>query len=266
MAEYDDLLAFLTQAKPREPEPVLIEDQDALAFFEKSVVRVQPLKECLAPTVSMLVQHLDLQYPFQGAWTQDEAGTKAQVLDFIRQLYATGPFSLSDINVDLMAAYDGPGIYMLHYCGTEPYYEHVRSVGSLITVYAGVSAGPDGSILTRIKSHIISITEGGLSCSDFTFRIMRLDSPWALAAESILISNLRPIWNGLGFGDGRPRKRKTQAKSAWDVLHPGRKGAGQRDHSKFKTPEDVIDHLHKALILSSRTAHDQIFPPCERVD
>lgn len=47
--------------------------------------------------------------------------------------------------------------------------------------------------------------------------------------EASLIRQYKPIWNNTidGFGNHTPGKgRFKQAKSDWDVLHPGRKWAG----------------------------------------
>jgi hypothetical protein len=60
--------------------------------------------------------------------------------------------------------------------------------------------------------------------------------------EAALIRQFNPIWNSCidGFGNHDPGSgRYEQAKSDWDVLHPGRKWAA-RLKGKCSTQEEII--------------------------
>lgn len=52
-----------------------------------------------------------------------------------------------------------------------------------------------------------------------------VDEIWIPLGENMLIERFRPVWNlvidGFGNKDAGDR-RKTQLRSAWDVMHPGR--------------------------------------------
>ena len=64
-----------------------------------------------------------------------------------------------------------------------------------------------------------------LDLSDFWVRYLVVDDIWIPLGENILIETFKPAWNRAvdGFGNKDPgRRRKTQFRSPWDVLHPGR--------------------------------------------
>lgn len=84
----------------------------------------------------------------------------------------------------------------------------------------------------RIREHSRSINLGeGLEPSDFFCRFMILEgkeSDFIGTVEAALIRIYQQIWNTLidGFGNHDPGKgRYKQAKSDWDVCHPGRSWA-----------------------------------------
>jgi len=81
----------------------------------------------------------------------------------------------------------------------------------------------------RIRDHSRSIELGkGLKLSDFHCRFMILESietDLIGTVEAALIRKYKPIWNTLldGFGNHDPGSgRYEQAKSDWDICHPGR--------------------------------------------
>ena len=50
---------------------------------------------------------------------------------------------------------------------------------------------------------------------------------WIPLGESLLIERFKPVWNMVidGFSNNAPGKRRfSQHRSLWDVLHPGRPG------------------------------------------
>ena len=60
---------------------------------------------------------------------------------------------------------------------------------------------------------------------DFYVRYLVVDDVWIPLGENMLIETFQPLWNRVidGFGIHAPGKgRMKQAKSSWDLLHPGR--------------------------------------------
>jgi hypothetical protein len=260
--DLDALLDFLSPEKPTHPAPVEYPGESDVGAVLDLVFGppVQPLRECLAPTVELLPQHLKRRYPFEttSLWTPDEEGDQLVQLNFIQQLYEIGPFSLADLDqfLRLLAACDDSGIYLLYYCGDEPYYMGIKSLGSRVPIYGGVSAGADdGSVKDRLIAHRDSLRQVKLPISDFTFRLMMLAPHWAAAAEKILIQRCQPIWNSKGCDGFGARHYATDARaktlSAWDTLHPGRKATEGKAPGR-RTRDDVLRHLEFAIRLSQK--------------
>ena len=62
----------------------------------------------------------------------------------------------------------------------------------------------------------------------------------------MLIETFRPVWNRAidGFGNKDPgARRKTQFKSPWDVLHPGRSAAINTTDNAALTPELLYQRI-----------------------
>ncbi len=80
--------------------------------------------------------------------------------------------------------------------------------------------------MDRLRKHARSIEQASnLELDDFRCRFLVLDDVWVRMAERMLISWYKPLWNVIvdGFGNNDPGKRRaTQFRSSWDVLHPGR--------------------------------------------
>jgi hypothetical protein len=92
---------------------------------------------------------------------------------------------------------------------------------------------------------------GNWGIEDFRCRYLVVDDIWIPLGESLLIETFNPLWNRVmdGFGNHDPGKgRYNQARSAWDVVHPGRQWAF-RCAEKAKKPQDylreVADFLDK---------------------
>ena len=89
----------------------------------------------------------------------------------------------------------------------------------------------------------------GLRLEDFRCRYLVADDIWVPLAEALLIGHYRPVWNVLidGFGNHDPGKgRGDQARSSWDMLHPGRAWAAKRPATKKDANQlrrEVVDHL-----------------------
>ncbi|NEO71339.1 Eco29kI family restriction endonuclease [Moorena sp. SIO3H5] len=169
--------------------------------------------------------------------------------------------------------FHGTGVYAI-YCipksGIYSKFHLVNRTAFRIPIYVG-KAVPKGwrqarqtssnkskgyELNNRLRQHSRSITLGeGLELSDFFCRFIILEdkeSDLIGTVEAALIRKYQPIWNTLidGFGNHDPGKgRYEQAKSDWDVCHPGRAWADkcQGIHSDknqlYKSIEEFLENL-----------------------
>ena len=138
----------------------------------------------------------------------------------------------------------GAGVYAIYYTGAFPAYAPIsaRNVENqfLQPIYVGKAvpkgarkgglafdAGKGKALSGRLNQHASSITEAGnLDLADFHYRALTVDDVWIPLGENVVIEKYQPLWNRVidGFGNKTPGKRRaTQRRSSWDVLHPGRK-------------------------------------------
>ncbi len=87
-------------------------------------------------------------------------------------------------------------------------------------------------LFSRIREHNGNIDKvEGISSDDFSCRFVIFEAEGAdmiSTIEAALIKLNKPLWNSAldGFGNHTPGKgRFNQAKSDWDVIHPGREWA-----------------------------------------
>jgi hypothetical protein len=145
--------------------------------------------------------------------------------------------SMSDIGQPL-----GAGVYVIYYRGPFAAYEPITRAnadGFTQPIYVGKAIPKGGrkgglakpragahELADRLRQHAASIDEAtNLSLADFWVRHLVVDDIWIPLGENMLIERFKPIWNRAvdGFGNKDPgRRRATQFKSPWDVLHPGR--------------------------------------------
>ena len=139
----------------------------------------------------------------------------------------------------------GAGVYALYYIGNNPLYKHLyeeNRISFVQPIYVG-KAVPRGwrqarlqqasnELYTRLCDHTNSINQAKNLClDDFRCRFMILEdaaTDMIGTVEASLIRLYTPIWNSCidGFGNHDPgRGRYDQAKSDWDIIHPGRKWA-----------------------------------------
>ena len=161
--------------------------------------------------------------------------------------------------------FEGTGIYLLYYVGAFPLYgplakANTKKGGVRIPIYVGqadrkgaskgVNFTPSNekAIYSRLRDHHKSISiSANLDPKDFQCRFLIIEDAFISLAESVLISVFRPLWNQVvkGFGNnptGGPRS--TQAKSDWDVLHPGRnRGLGKPKRPQADIEADVKQHF-----------------------
>lgn len=140
----------------------------------------------------------------------------------------------------------GAGVYAIYYTGNFAAYAAVveknKDEAFAQPIYVG-KAVPKGArkgglsfdaskgraLRDRLRQHAASIEEAeNIDLSDFHFRSLIVDDIWIPLGENMMIEQFKPIWNLVidGFGNKDPGKRRaTQYRSPWDVLHPGREFA-----------------------------------------
>jgi len=152
---------------------------------------------------------------------------------------------LDQIPMALAAVDDikGAGIYVIYYSGRYAPYATIRCDVTSATyeqpIYVGKAipkggrkggltkdSGRGTALRDRLKQHATSVDEAkNLDLADFWVRHLVVDDIWIPLGENMLIETFKPVWNRAidGFGNKDPgRRRKTQIRSPWDVLHPGR--------------------------------------------
>jgi Eco29kI restriction endonuclease len=160
----------------------------------------------------------------------------------------------------------GTGVYALYYTGENPLYLKYAVLNRLAynyPIYVG-KAVPKGwrqsrvsdssttqsrELHNRIKEHSRSIAAGtGLLLEEFMCRFVIFEdeaSDMIGTIEAALIKLNQPLWNVAvdGFGNHDPgRGRYEQAKSDWDVLHPGRPWA-ERCKGVHKDDRTIIANI-----------------------
>ncbi|MBN1889019.1 MAG: Eco29kI family restriction endonuclease [Thermoflexales bacterium] len=137
----------------------------------------------------------------------------------------------------------GNGVYALYYTGDYGLYARLSAlnkVSAVQPIYVG-KAVPHGwraarstdstapVLYRRLLEHARGIEQAENLCvGDFSCRFMILEgveSDLVVPVEAALIRRYKPLWNSVvdGFGNHDPGKgRYNQARSEWDVLHPGR--------------------------------------------
>ncbi len=140
----------------------------------------------------------------------------------------------------------GTGVYAVYYTGKNPIYKKYAELNRLsysYPIYVG-KAVPKGwrqarisdsadrqstELFNRLREHSRSIALAqGLASGDFSCRLVIFEdasSDMIGTVEAALIKLNKPLWNTAmdGFGNHDPGSgRYEQAKSDWDVIHPGR--------------------------------------------
>ena len=142
------------------------------------------------------------------------------------------------------------GVYALYYVGNFKLYRHIAALNSTSLsqpIYVGKAVPPGWrtaraassaeitSLRGRLREHARNIGQvKNVDVASFRTRFMileGLESDLVVPVEAELIRRYRPLWNCVvdGFGNHDPGKgRYNQARSEWDVLHPGRQWAGRQ--------------------------------------
>ena len=176
----------------------------------------------------------------------------------------------------------GAGVYALYYTGCfEPYHQIAQAnrddrhampvyIGKAVPPGArkggfGLDANPGSALFKRLNDHATSIKQAdNLDLGDFWCRYLVVDDIWILLGESLLINRFLPIWNTLidGFGNHDPGGgRSNQARSRWDVLHPGRPWA-----ERLRENDDNADESSGSYRNLSRPRAVEFTTICQVLD
>ena len=142
--------------------------------------------------------------------------------------------------------FSGGGVYALYYNGAFPLYHPIFDKNPALPIYVGKAVLPgwrqgrgtdrenDPALYRRLTEHSRSINAvSNLDIKDFSCKFVVLQSQEADligTVEAAMTRKYNPLWNSHvdGFGNHDPGKgRYKQAKSEWDVLHPGREWANR---------------------------------------
>lgn len=162
--------------------------------------------------------------------------------------------------------FTGTGVYALYYIGSSDLYTPLYEANRMeykqpIYVGKAVPSGwrqnratakaPSHELCRRLSDHSKSIAAASnLNHDDFVCRFMILEgvaSDMIGTVEAALIRFYTPVWNSCidGFGNHDPGSgRYNQARSDWDVLHPGREWA-DRCSGVCNTRDAVVRMLQK---------------------
>lgn len=164
----------------------------------------------------------------------------------------------------------GSGVYALYYNGDFESYlpiantEHPIYVGKADPAdpAAKTPADQGDKLAKRLDDHRKSITKaqehptGTLRLADFECRFLVVQSGWQTAAEDYLIDLYKPVWNNetsicYGFGKhGDAAETRTNQRSPWDTLHPGRPWADNSLLQDAKTPNLICCEIAEHLTLN----------------
>jgi len=161
----------------------------------------------------------------------------------------------------------GTGVYALYYLGRFELYATIAArnrAACAYPIYVGKAVPPgwriarvreseSATLYQRLREHGRSVEQAeNLDLNDFRCQLMILrdtESDLLVPVEAELIRRHRPPWNCVvdGFGNHDPGKgRYNQARSEWDVLHPGRPWA-DRLTGESAPLEDIVTEVKEFL-------------------
>ena len=167
----------------------------------------------------------------------------------------------------LPESFQGAGVYALYYVGESERYAKLAEINReacVQPIYVGKAVPPgwrtgrvrtkeSADLYRRINEHKRTLEQASnLEVQDFRCRFMILsdiESDLIVPVEAELIRRYTPLWNTVvdGFGNHDPGKgRYNQAKSDWDVLHPGRAWAEQLTGSA-RSQEEIVARILQNL-------------------
>lgn len=176
----------------------------------------------------------------------------------------------SRLPMSAISRFYGSGVYAIYYNGNfEPYR---RISNSETPIYVGQAApliknartpSEQGEKLSsRLIEHFKNISKATttLSIGDFEYRALVVQSGWETAAEDYLIHLFHPIWNSetqLVYGLGKHGDAaitRSNKRSPWDTMHPGRVWAGDiklQDAKNLERINSELDtHFKKHIVFT----------------
>lgn len=154
--------------------------------------------------------------------------------------------------------YYGSGVYAIYYRGGLPEYGPISNTETPINVGKAKPAANNArspteqgaALSSRLAEHRknINLVEN-LRIDEFECRSLVVQSGWETAAEDYLIHLFSPIWNsetGILFGLGKhgdAAETRTNRRSPWDTLHPGRKWAANQILVDAKNRNQIAEQL-----------------------
>ena len=159
----------------------------------------------------------------------------------------------------LLPRFYGSGVYAIYYRGGFDAYQPVQETNTPLYVGKADPATSSATTATqqgtrlwgRLNDHIRSINSAtNLDLADFDCRYLVVRSAWQNTAESYLITRFKPVWNNevnvcFGFGKhGDAASTRSNTRSPWDTLHPGRPWATADDNVPNPlTPEQIQERI-----------------------
>lgn len=155
----------------------------------------------------------------------------------------------------------GSGVYAIYYNG--PFIPYLPIARSETPIYVGQAAPSISNARTpseqgeklssRLIEHFKNISKAtsSLSINDFEYRALVVQSGWETAAEDYLIHLFHPIWNSesqLVYGLGKhgdAAATRSNKRSPWDTIHPGRIWASDLTLLDAKTPARIEQELEQ---------------------
>lgn len=166
----------------------------------------------------------------------------------------------------------GSGVYAIYYSGSFDAYVPITGTDTPIYVgkadpanHGATSPSQQGTRLwSRLYDHRRSVSAAeNLELAHFDCRYLVVKSAWQGTAETYLIERFLPIWNNetnicYGFGKhGDDPGTRSNTRSPWDTLHPGRKWAAKEGNRPYQ--------LSVEQIKQKITEHFKVRPPISRL-
>ena len=165
----------------------------------------------------------------------------------------------------------GSGVYAVYYKGDFEPYRPISGTETPIYVgkvdpasaHAKTSLAQGEKLSKRLGEHKRSIARAAdtLDVADFHCRYLVVQSGWQEAAERFLIHLFQPIWNNevnvcYGIGKhGDSATTRSNLRSPWDTLHPGRAWASAETLADAKSKSQIVgeinEHLSRQVIYTN---------------
>jgi hypothetical protein len=154
----------------------------------------------------------------------------------------------------------GSGVYAIYYNGDFKPYAPISATET--PIYVGQAAPAISNarnpieqgdkLSSRLIEHYKNINKAvtTLSINDFEYRALAVQSGWETAAEDYLIHLFHPIWNSetqLVYGLGKhgdAAVTRSNKRSPWDTVHPGRLWASDNKLQNAKEVKDIETELY----------------------